>query len=450
MPGGAYWFVVAHAGCDATKTATTAIRFFTTNVSNGCGNVVPAVTATSPANGATNVAATTELVWTAQGPIESFDVYFGTSPTPSLLRGTLPPTTRSLALPSLASGVTYYWRIVAIGACVQQGGLSTPLQSFTTRADCPIPGITQILFAPASISAGATYAIVWSPATSLGADGGYLVERSRVASFGTILDAQVTSSTAASFLAQSPGTIYHRVRAVPGCDPTRTGPVSDVVGVTIGNAPPNVIFTVQPQAVVTSLGDRLEDQRGSFALENLGASALQVIVGRQEIGSAPFFSIVDDAAFITLQPHKPRTFALRYSGPRADVAGSYQGVIFVAAQSEGWRWQRVEAGVPRRRLSLRLRRLPGVLRRRCHAAGAAGVAAQRRHGADGARRGDRPRRLARPEERLECHRPRAGRNADDRPRHATQPCAKRFGAAALYLLHSANERRRHGTPARAG
>ena len=334
VPGTVYWFVVAHAACDATKTAATPIRSFTTDFPASCGIVAPAVTAGGP-NGATGEPTSTTIGWSAAGSIDSFDVYFGTTPTPPLLQGALPATTRFLVLPLLTSGQTYYWRVVARGVCVQQGGISTPVQNFTTATSCPTPGTPQITFAPQSVSAGATYAIVWSPASSLGADGGYLVERSIYNNFVFILDAQVTSSTAASFVAAAPGTIYHRVRAVPGCDPTKTGALSNVASVSVTSAPPNVIFTVQPQGVVTALGDRLEDVRGSFTLENIGASAVQVIVGRQEIDSPPFFSIAGDAAFITLDPRTPKTFTLRYSGPPNNIAGSYQGVIFVAATGQG-------------------------------------------------------------------------------------------------------------------
>jgi sugar lactone lactonase YvrE len=333
VSGAQFWFVVAHASCDSTKTATTQVRRFTASGA-GCEGT-PSVTATAPANGATSVATTASLTWNAQGPIDGFEVYFGTSSNPPLLRAGLASAARSLALPSLDAGTKYYWSVRAVGACAPQGGVSTAVQSFTTRGDCPTPGASSILFAPATVSADATYAIVWSPAPSLGADGGYLVERSTSSTFGTILDSQVTGSTAASFLAAAPGTLYHRVRAFAACDPTHLGPSSDVKSVTVAPAPPNVVFTVQPQAVVTALGERLEDQRSSFALENLGTTPLQVLVGRQELGgSPPFFSIAGDAAFVTLQPRTPRRFALRFSGPPNDVAASYQGVIFVAATGQ--------------------------------------------------------------------------------------------------------------------
>jgi sugar lactone lactonase YvrE len=331
----AYWFVVAHAACDATETATSPIRQFSSSLTRACTGSM-SVTLMAPASGAANVATTVDLTWSGGSDIDTYDVYFGTSSTPPLLTSGLPSSTLSVKPPTLAAGTTYFWRVVGRGTCVPSQGASSALQSFTTRSDCTVPGGTSIIFAPQTVSDGATYAIIWSPAVGLGADGGYLVERSTSSSFATVLDAQVTSSTAASFLASAPGTLYHRVRALPSCDPTKSGPPSDVKAVTITSAPPNIIFTVQPQAVVTALGDKLEDQHGSFTLENIGTSSLQVIVGRQELsGSPPFFSIADDAAFITLTPRTPRTFAIKYSGPRNDTAGSYQGVVFVAATGAG-------------------------------------------------------------------------------------------------------------------
>jgi hypothetical protein len=247
----------------------------------------------------------------------------------------LSPSARSQSLDALAAGTTYFWRVAGKSPCAQGGEASSAVASFTTKSDCGTPGATTLLFVPPSVSAGATYAIVWAPAAGLDAEGGYLVERSTSASFANA-ETQVTSTTAASFLATSPGTYFHRVRAVAGCDPTHTGPPSDAKSVVVTSAPPNVIFTVPPAARITNLGEKLEDAAGSFTIENIGSDPVQVFVGRQELGgSRPFFNIAEDAAFVTLQPRTPRTFTILYSGPPSDVAGAYQGVIFVAATGKG-------------------------------------------------------------------------------------------------------------------
>ncbi|HEV2721448.1 MAG TPA: hypothetical protein VG323_15610 [Thermoanaerobaculia bacterium] len=330
--GHVFWLVVAHAACNAATTATTPLHSF--DAATGCLTSPPSITTSSPANGASGVATALDLIWTA-GAFDSFDVYFGTTNPPPLLRTGLPSSASSQHLDSLSAGTTYYWRVVGNSACAAGGQLSTAVASFATQSACGTPGATTFTFVPPSVSAGATYAIVWAPAAGLDAEGGYLVERSASPSFSSA-EAQITSTTAASFLATAPGTYYHRVRAVAGCDATHTGAPTDVKSVTVTSAPPNVIFSVPPSARITNLGEKLEDGTGSFTIENIGSDAVQVFVGRQELGgSRPFFNIVEDAAFVTLQPRTPRTFTISYSGPPNNVAGSYQGVIFVAATGKG-------------------------------------------------------------------------------------------------------------------
>jgi sugar lactone lactonase YvrE len=328
-----YWYVVAHASCDRTETTSTPLQTFTA-ADAPCNGPVTSVQIVSPANGASSIALDVELTWQATGRLDGFDLYFGDTANPPLLATALAGTSQTVS--GLRPATKYYWRVARRDLC--SNGASSPTVSFTTRA-CDAPGATTIVFAPASVSAGATYSIVWSAASGSDADAAYVVERARNASFNDV-ETQVLSSTAATFVADATGTYYHRVRAVAGCDVTRLGAPSAVAAVTALTARPNVVFAVQPSAVITSLGEKLEERRTTFTLENLGASALQVIVGRQELnGSQPFFSIVDplgqDVAFITLEPHTPKPFVIRYAGPRNDTAGSYQGVIFVASTGGG-------------------------------------------------------------------------------------------------------------------
>lgn len=334
VTGQAFWFVVAHATCDPTKTASTRIRSFTTSIA-GCATV-PTIALGTPGANATNVSTTVDLTWTANVDFDSFDVYFGTGSQPPLLRGQIAGSTRSVTLPALATGTTYFWRVVGKSRCLQTGESFTQVSSFTTRTVCIAPGTPAFQFVPTSAAAGSTYAIVWSPAAGLDADGAYLVERSTSASFSSNVETQVTTSAAAAFVAGSAGTYYHRVRAVPSCDPTLSGPPSEVRSVNVIEAPPNVIFTLQPRAIVTAIGDRLEDRTTTFALENLSTSNVQVFIGQQELGgSPPFFRIAEDAAFVTLEPRKPKTFTLRFGGPPNNVQASYQAVIFVASTGTG-------------------------------------------------------------------------------------------------------------------
>jgi hypothetical protein len=99
---------------------------------------------------------------------------------------------------------------------------------------------------------------------------------------------------------------------------------------------PVVIFTMQPQAVITKLGDKLEDQKTRFALESLGNAPVQVLIAPQLLGgSVPFFNVVDpfggDPNFVTLEPHKAKTFEVHFSGPPNDLPASYQGSIYVTS-----------------------------------------------------------------------------------------------------------------------
>ena len=334
ISGQAFWFVVAHAACDGTKTSSTPVRSFSTTNAASC-DVSPTLAIATPGAGATNVSTTVDLAWTANVDFDSFDVYFGSVASPPLLRSQLSGKTRSLTLPSLTTGTSYYWRVVGKSSCLQGGQTSTAVAAFTTRTTCAAPGAPTFQFVPTAATAGSTYAIVWSPASGLDADGGYLVERATSSAFSNP-ETQVTTSAAAAFVANSAGTYYHRVRALPSCDPNLSGPPSEVRSVVVSQAPPNVIFTLQPRAVVSPIGDRIEDHPTTFALENLSSSPVQIFIGQQELnGSPPFFRIVEDAAFVTLEPRKPRTFTIKFGGPPSNVAGSYQAVVFVASTGTG-------------------------------------------------------------------------------------------------------------------
>lgn len=324
-----YWTVVARAACDPLQTASTQVRSFTPTPPPSCVGGAD-VTLLSPDNGATGTGTSLTLTWRASGCATApFDVYLGTDSDPPLFATNVSATSQRVE--ALLPGTTYRWKIVARN--LNGGAVSSRVATFTTGI-CAAPEKTSITFAPAVVGSGSTYTLLWSPAAGLDPDGGYLVERSTSPSFATIESSQVTLSTAASFIAGRAGTAYHRVRPLPSCDPTKMGPASDVRQVTITAARPNVVFTVQPVAVVVALGEHLEERSGSFTLENIGDTPAIVAVGRTELGnSPPFFSIVDplgNDVFVTLEPRKPRTFGIRYSGPRTDVSGSYQGVIQVA------------------------------------------------------------------------------------------------------------------------
>jgi hypothetical protein len=178
----------------------------------------------------------------------------------------------------------------------------------------------------------------WNEAASLDASGSYLIERATDAAFNNIAERQQTTATSVSFVTKSAGTFYHRVRSIAGCDASRRSAPSESGQVTVNSGTPTVVFSMLPQAVITKLGDRLEDQKTSFALENLGTSTVQVLVAPQLTGSVPFFTIVDpfgsDSSFVTLEPRKPRELDIHFSGPSNTQAGSYQGGIYVMSAGQ--------------------------------------------------------------------------------------------------------------------
>ena len=330
-----FWYVVAHAACDVTKTSATAISSFT--VGGGC-TTAGAFALTSPSTGATSVPLTMTLQWSPSAGAASYDLFLGTTLQPPVYLSGL--TRANVTVAGLLSSRTYFWRVVANVPCDLPKSVSTPIAAFATVGTCLPAGATTITFVPpGSISVGQTYVVAWKEVSDLDAESYYIVERSLDQAFATIVDRQETFSTSASFMTSLPGTYYHRVRPVRGCDPTRPGASSDVKSVVVINSKPNVIFTVQPQAIVTGLGDKLEDIRSRFTLENICGNTLQVIVGKGEINSVPFFTIVDplggDSVFVTLEPKKPKTFEIHFSGPANDRAGAYQGIIFVASTGQG-------------------------------------------------------------------------------------------------------------------
>jgi len=90
----------------------------------------------SPANGELDVSIDADLDWSECTDTDSYDVYFGTSATPSLVSSDQLATTYD---PELSYGTHYYWKIVAKNDC----GNSTPgpLWDFHTETGvCPTPG----------------------------------------------------------------------------------------------------------------------------------------------------------------------------------------------------------------------------------------------------------------------------------------------------------------------
>jgi hypothetical protein len=83
----------------------------------------------SPADGATNVnAANATLSWGTVSGAQAYDVYFGTTNTPGLYLSNV--TGSSVRAPSMSSGATYYWMVIAKN---NAGSTASPPWSFTTK-----------------------------------------------------------------------------------------------------------------------------------------------------------------------------------------------------------------------------------------------------------------------------------------------------------------------------
>lgn len=87
-----------------------------------------AVSSPKPADGSTGVQ-TSSLGWAAATGATTYDVFFGTSPTPPLYVSGVIGT--SVSVSSLASNTTFYWRVVAKNSV---GATSGSVWRFTTRS----------------------------------------------------------------------------------------------------------------------------------------------------------------------------------------------------------------------------------------------------------------------------------------------------------------------------
>ncbi len=209
------------------------------------------------------------------------------------------------------------------------------MRRFQVASQCNAPqGTTISVVPPGAVGVGRTYVIGWKEAPGLDGDGSYLVERSRDAGFSSILDSQSTAGLFASFTTSQQGPHYHRVRAIAGCDPARSGPTSPVVDVPIVSGNASVVFTLQPASAIVGRGDSLASRRSVFAIENITAAPLQVRLSRTATRT-PFFTVTDTSGSpvetVTLEPGQPRTLEVRFSGPPADRAGAYEGLLVLSA-----------------------------------------------------------------------------------------------------------------------
>lgn len=331
-----YWRVAARAACDAARNTETPIQAFL--VAGGC-SAAGGVALIAPSEGAT-VGTEKPLEWSRAANAAAYDLYLGTSNPPPLLEQGLSVTRVNVS--GLAPGTRYFWRVVAVAACDPARSAATPVSQFVASSECRAPGAAGFSSAPAAeVAVGQTYVLSWTEADNLDPGGIYVIERASDSSFASIADRQTTTATSASFTATAAGTFFHRVRAVPACGDALAGPYSAAASVRVREGRANVVITVAPKAVIALIGDDLRDKKTTFTVENISGSAVDAVIGRQEIDSVPFFTVVDPLAGVAervrLEPRTPKTLEIRFSGPSTDQAGAYQGVIFLAAAEEGLR-----------------------------------------------------------------------------------------------------------------
>jgi phosphatidylserine/phosphatidylglycerophosphate/cardiolipin synthase-like enzyme/regulation of enolase protein 1 (concanavalin A-like superfamily) len=132
---------------------------------------------TAPAKQATGVdPAAATLKWTAGNWARQYDVYFGTSAVPPLLKTNVnlgpsqtPTDVKSFALPALQPGTTYYWQIVS--KTMANIGATGAIWSFTTAGTAPAPTVPGTP-APAdgATDVSATPTLGWSAAAATSYD----------------------------------------------------------------------------------------------------------------------------------------------------------------------------------------------------------------------------------------------------------------------------------------
>ena len=144
-----YWKIVAKNSCGGSATGPV-WSFTTACVASGTPSNP------SPSNGATGVSTSLTLSWTGSNA-SSYDVYFGTSPSPSYVTTT---TGTTYSASGLNNNTTYYWKIVARNAC---GDLTPgPVWSFTTVGGTGTPVTVTRPNGGETLPMGSPYTIRWS------------------------------------------------------------------------------------------------------------------------------------------------------------------------------------------------------------------------------------------------------------------------------------------------
>jgi hypothetical protein len=138
----------------------------------------------SPANGAVAISRTPTLAWNTALNATSYDVYFGTGSAPPLVATV---SGANYAPGTLASGVTYYWRVVAKNST---GTATSSTWSFTTEGALAAP----VLVSPANGATGQslTPTLKWNTVSGASSYDLYFGPTSSPGLLGTVTTTAVT------------------------------------------------------------------------------------------------------------------------------------------------------------------------------------------------------------------------------------------------------------------
>ncbi len=231
-----YWYVDAVNICGTTSSAVWS--FTTVCPVPGAFNLI------SPPNGTTGIPTANVLLdWQDSSGATSYNLYFGTNPTPLLYQSNI--LSSQFTIPSLSQSTTYYWRVEAVNAC---GTTSSSTWSFTTETGCIPPDPPQLISPPnGSTDLIPPIELVWSGS---GADY-YEVYLGKMVGYLDLIGTTTGTSFVVSNLEE--GTTYYWViNAVNSCGNAS----SEAWHFTTAGAPPVEEYNTIIPAVASAEGAR--------------------------------------------------------------------------------------------------------------------------------------------------------------------------------------------------
>lgn len=155
--------VDSNSGAQRSGTLTIVDRTVQlTQEAGGSCNLPGAFVLSSPANGSSLPAPGATLAWAGSSGASEYDVYFGSSTSPALLR-TVSTTSTQV---SIATGTTYHWRVGAKNACGSTDSPATGTWSFAVSGGCNLPGEFDLTSpAEGAVERAALLTLTWAPAS---------------------------------------------------------------------------------------------------------------------------------------------------------------------------------------------------------------------------------------------------------------------------------------------